>query len=142
MPVTTYAFSEPETVPGGDGRHRIVFVVPEGLNDADNDLLRRIATALKADPEQDILFLLSTVDQPAVIPTSARFTTDLVISFGIPPESFGWHLDLAGQGMCVLDRTSLILTRSPRSLQTDAQAKKNLWAAMQDFLDRSDASPR
>jgi hypothetical protein len=142
MPVTTYAFSEPETIPVGDGPHRIVFVVPEGLNDADNDLLRRIASALKADPDQDILYQVHSAERPASIPSSARSAADLVVSFGVAPESFGWHLDLAGPGMCTLDRASFILTVSPRSLQADAQAKKNLWAAMQDFLDRSDEARR
>ncbi len=140
MPVTTYAFSEPDTVPGGDSLCRIVFVVPDGLNEADSELLRRIASALKADHEKDILHLVNTTDHLAAIPSSVRSAADLVVSFGVPPELFGWHLDIAGQGMCALDRTTFILTLSPRSLQADAQAKKNLWAAMQDFLDRSAAS--
>ena len=142
MPVTTYAFSEPDIVPDGHGLHRIVFVVPEGMNEADNDLLRRIAAALKADPEKDILSLVHTADRPVVIPSLAHVATDLVLSFGVPPEAFGWHLDLAGQGMCALDRTTFILTLSPRSLQADAQAKKNLWSAMQDYLDHANAARR
>ena len=137
MPVTLYAFPEPATLPSADRLHRIVFVVPDGLNEADTDLLRRIATALKADPETDILYLANAADQPPVLPTSAGSATDLVVSFGVPPDVFGWQLDLAGQGMCSLDRTTVILTLSPRSLQADAQAKKNLWAAMQDHLDRT-----
>jgi hypothetical protein len=98
--------------------------------------MQKISAALKADFKEDTLCY--SFDSNTGIPLSDIHGSKpkLIISFGIPPASLGIWIDLQNQGMRVLESFSFILTLPLNALSTNANAKKELWKSMLNFMDR------
>ena len=135
MTLTTYEFPETPARETGQPGASVIFILPASPGDAERELLGRIATALKADPDRDVAWLIPTATDPIALPSAAGGQVRLVMSFGVTPESFGLWIDLPASGLRKLEAFTLITTISPTRLATDTHEKKLLWGHMQDFLD-------
>lgn len=135
MALTTYEF--PETPPRETGHPgaSVIFVLPAAPGEPERELLARIATALKADSDREVSWLIATEAEPIALPSAAGGQCRLVMSFGVAPASFGLWIDLPASGLRKLEAFTLITTISPTRLATDTHEKKLLWGHMQDFLD-------
>lgn len=98
-------------------------------------MLGKMAAALKANMETDVFWMPLAGHEAislAEIPTS---DLRLIISFGIDPSQFGCWIDLSTPGLRVMENFCLILTLPLSQLATHTTAKKELWHAMQTYLE-------
>ena len=138
LPYTTYHIPEsPNNQTGYEGKW-LQMVVPVPVSGESLALLEKITTALKADFNRETLVLSPDENNQITLHRTGK-TRGLVISFGVSPDQLGLWIDLAKPGMCRLESFTFILTLSPESLSTHANAKKELWRCMQIFLESNAA---
>lgn len=133
---TTYSIPEgPKSKTATTGKW-LWFIVDTLPVASDADLLHKISAALKADFMEDTFCL--PVDSGTVIPLTqiSESSPKIIISFGIPPKDLGIWIDLPGPGMRALESFTFILTLPLDALSKSANAKKELWKSMLNFMDR------
>jgi len=135
MAFTTFAFPDfPDHQTGAEPGF-IAFILPAAPDETANTLLERIAGALGASLRDTVRCLVRQPGEEVSLPSFPARSRSLVISFGLPPETFGWWLDTAPEDLVSLEGVTLIRTLSPDRLQADTNAKKVLWAHMQAYLE-------
>lgn len=141
MTFTAFAFPEPPDRQTGASDRRLVFILPSPPDDPVNTLLDRIAGALNASLQDSVHCIVQEPGQAVALPSFPAGSQALVISFGVPPEVFGWWLEAGSQDLVRLEGVTLIRTLAPGPLATDTTAKKVLWAHMQAYLEFPDTGP-
>lgn len=132
LPFTTYHIPEAtknQTPPLGKW---LFFFHNETLTPEKNDLLGKIAAALKADSDAHVL--IQAVPGPATFHDIVTASHALVISFGVPLPQLGLHIDLRNEGLRLMEKHAIILTHSLDALEKQAAHKKSLWRDMQLYL--------
>ncbi len=137
LPFTTYNIpetSEKETPPSSKW---LWIVVSDPLSPDDEDLLRKICTALKADFNEDVH--VYQADQFLNISFSSLTYEELklIISFGVPPSDLGIWIDITMGRVRFLEAYAFILTPSLEELSKSPVAKKQLWSSMLLFLEKN-----
>lgn len=135
MAFTTFAFPDFPARQTGAGPGTIVFVLPATPDEETNTLLERIAGALGASLQDTVRCLVRQPGCEVSLPSFPARSRSLVISFGLPPETFGWWLETGPQDLVALEGVTLVRTLPPDRLQSDTNAKKVLWAHMQAYLE-------
>jgi hypothetical protein len=136
LPFTTYSIPHAAEGKTGLSGKWLWFIVDKPPLASDTDLMQKISAALKADFTDDTYCF--TVDSGNEMPLSdiSDSSPKIIISFGIPPSSLGIWIDLQNQGMRVLESYTFILTLPLNALSGNANAKKELWKSMLNFMDR------
>ena len=135
LPYTTYHIPEsPNHQTGKEGKW-LQMVVPAPVSGESLELLKKIASALKADFDHDVIVLEPDNEFQFSLRHMPINQAGLVISFGVSPDLIGIWIDLAKPGMCKLEKFTIILTLPPDSLSNHANAKKELWRCMQVYLE-------
>lgn len=112
-------------------------IVRQPLSTAEEDLLLKISTALKADYKADVLFIPYSSSEATSLSAISHQQPRLIISFGVAPADLGLWIDMSRPGMCVLESYSFILTLPVDVLSANTGAKKELWNCMQNYMEQS-----
>jgi len=135
LPYTTYHIPEsPDNQTGISGQW-LWLIVRQPLLAAEEDLLQKISTALKADLTADVLRIIFDPSSPVPLSTMGHQHPRLVISFGVSPADLGLWIDMSRSGMCRLESMSFILTLAIDELAVNPNAKKALWNCMQTYME-------
>ena len=132
LPFTTYHIPEAtknQTPPDGKW---LFFLHNEAITPEKNELLSKIAGALKADFDQQASVLLVT--EPVSFHALIPFSSALVICFGIPLSLIGLNIEMPESGLRLMEKHTCILTQSLSALEKNANYKKALWRDMQLYL--------
>jgi hypothetical protein len=135
LPYTTYHIPETAYNQTGQEGKWLQMVLPAPVDGVQLELLKKITVALKADFDREALVLYPDKDDQILLLPFPDRTYGLVISFGVTPDQFGVWIDLQKPGICRMEKFAVILTLSPEILTNQANAKKELWHCMQDFLE-------
>jgi len=135
LPYTTYHIPETKNSQTAKTPKWLWMVVPADVSSENQELLTKISGALKADIEQDLLFIKPDENGIMSLGDISDSKPKLIISFGALPEKIGLWIDLAKPGLCVMEQFSFILTLTPEALNVNANAKKDLWRWMQIYLE-------
>jgi len=135
LPFATYKIPESTKHKTPDTGKWLSIVTKGMLSVEDEDLLRKICAALKADFETNVLLIsIPENDDPA--PVQIHHTsTKLILSFGEPPSSLGIWIDIPSTGIRFMESFTIILTAPLHELSKSPNAKKQLWSFMQSFLE-------
>jgi hypothetical protein len=137
LPYTTYQIpetSDNKTIISGKW---LWMIVRQPLSPQEEDLLLKIAAALKADFVKDVVCLPQDAPEAVALPSSGTTEPRLIISFGTLPADLGIWIDLSRPGICLLESMTFILTIPIDKLATNTGAKKELWTCMQTFMERN-----
>jgi hypothetical protein len=137
LPFTTYIIPESDKNKTVENKNWLWLVLSQPLSAENTDLLQKISAALKADFAKDVHSLEMVKDTQLSISEITNPEIRLMISFGVPPSALGLWIDLPGSGIRILESFTFIQTLSLEALATNANAKKDLWKAMQIFMDHS-----
>ena len=133
LPFTTYNIPEPSERETPVPAKWLWVLINRPLSAHDEDLLRKISTALKGDFDVDV-FIINVESEPdSALLQHAERDAKLIISFGIPPAKFGLWVDLPSPGIRFLEPFAVILTVSLEELEKSPGSKKQLWQSMQTF---------
>ena len=134
LPFATYNIPESTKHKTPDLPKWLMVTAREKISDENEELLRKICLALKADFDSDVsIYQVTNNEQPSVLPSHQQ--TRLIVSFGVPPSSLGLWIDLNSPGIRFLESFVFILTTGIDELSMSPQAKKQLWGFMQSFLE-------
>lgn len=112
----------------------LCLLIPERLSPQEESLLTKIIAALNADTEIDVeLININDAQLPSV--SISHVDTKLVISFGFDPAVIGLWIDLPSPGIRVLETMSFIRTLTLEELNRSPLGKKQLWSAIQLYLE-------
>ncbi len=137
LPFTTYTIPESpagETLPA---KKPVWFVLPHAVTDAEKVLLEKIASALKADFHAGVHCYILPAEGQVSLSGMYTLAPKLLISFGVPPASLGFWLDLRTPGIAFLEKSAFILSVSLTQLEEQPAQKKELWKNMQHYLERT-----
>jgi hypothetical protein len=132
LPFTTYHIPEATKNQTPLSGKWLFFLHNENLTPEKNELLSKIATALKAESNSQVTTL--HVPEPISFHDFIPSGNSLVISFGVPLPLFGLHIDLQGEGLRLMENHAVILSYSLDALEKQATNKKSLWRDMQLYL--------
>lgn len=135
LPYTTYHIPETPDRQTGISGQWLWLIVRQPLLPAEEDLLQKISTALKANLTADVLRITFDPSSPAPLSGMSNHQPRLVISFGVPPADLGLWIDMSRTGMCKLETMSFILTLPIDELAGNPNAKKALWNCMQTYME-------
>jgi|SRR5688500_13066966 len=135
LPFATYKIPESTKHKTPDTGKWLSIVTKGMLSVEDEDLLRKICAALKADFETNVL-LISIPENDDTAPLQIQHTsTKLILSFGVHPSSLGIWIDIPSTGIRFMESFTFILTAPLHELSKSPNAKKQLWSFMQSFLE-------
>lgn len=135
LPYTIYQVPESVKNDVDPARQWLWMLLHQPLNDAEKDLVLKIAAALKADYAHDVYTIICETGQPLSLPSVSGSWPKIMLSFGVPPSNVGLWIDLHKPGMITLEHTTFILTLPVNVLAGNAAAKKELWRHMQLYLE-------
>ncbi len=136
LPYTTYNIPEsPEKTPPVSDKW-LWIVTDQNCTDQDNELLEKIAAALNADFLQNAYCHQISSDQPLSLADIKGAKPRLIISFGVFPAALGLWVDLKKSGYLTMEGFTFILTSSLEKLAGSNSDKKELWQAMQLFMEK------
>ena len=135
LPFTTYQIPETAGHQTASTEQWLLIVVRSSETNASNDLLEKIAGALKADFSKNVYLLTLEIGERLNIREINALQPKLMLSFGVSPADLGIWIDLDKPGMRQLEAFCLIYTLPADKLAANANAKKELWGYMQDFLE-------
>lgn len=135
LPYTTYHIPETPDRQTGISGQWLWLIVRNPLSAAEEDLLQKIATALKADLSADVHRITFDPAAPVSLSTMSNQQPKLVVSFGVPPADLGLWIDMSRTGMCKLESLSFILTLPIDELAGNPTAKKALWNSMLTYME-------
>jgi hypothetical protein len=134
LPFATYNIPESTKHKTPDLSKWLLIVSLEKISNENEELLRKICSALKADFDKEVSFYLFTEnEQPSEIILQSH--QSLIMSFGVPPSSLGLWIDLNAPGIRYMESFAFILTTRIDELSKSPTAKKQLWGFMQSFLE-------
>jgi len=133
LPFTTYNIPEPSKKETPVSIKWLWVVFAGQLSAADEELLRKICTALKGDIDSDVFMWKVDSEHDSILPPHAAQSAKLIISFGIPPSRLGLWVDLPSPGIRFLEPFAFIYTVSLEDLEKSPVSKKLLWNSMQTF---------
>ena len=113
----------------------LCIAVGKEISDAENVLLEKICTALKGDLSSDILKMIIPSGEEISLSQAISKSIKLIISFGVPASQLGLWIDIPAQGYRWLNELMFINTLPLDELEKSATAKKQLWLAMQLFME-------
>ena len=135
LPFPTYNIPDSLINETDTGPKRLIFLTSQPPTASQSELITKISGALKIDFEKEALcHVLHSLNAVSI---QGLFTseTELVISFGVKPDTVGIWIDLQGAGIRFLEQFAFILTISLADLEKNANAKKILWGDMQHFME-------
>lgn len=135
LPYTTYNIPESLDIKPPSGDQWLWIIIDNEPGDEEKTLLAKISNALNADFEQDTYCLQIASGDTKSLAAYDGPKPKLMISFGVAPAALGLWIDLPKTGLLTLERFSFILTASLVSLAKSSNAKKDLWIAMQRFME-------
>lgn len=117
--------------------HKWLWIVtgPEVLP-AQEDLLQKIISALKAG-SADVLMIPIGPNESLSMSAIHQSNPQLIISFGIQPSAIGLWIDVPAHGIRFLEKGVFIQSATLKELDNSPLAKKQLWSAMQLFLEKN-----
>ena len=134
-PCATYKIPESTKHKTPDTGKWLSIVTKGMLSVEDEDLLRKICAALKADFETNVLLISMPENDDPVPPPIHHTTTKLILSFGVHPSSLGIWIDIQSAGIRFMESFAFILTGPLHELSKSPNAKKQLWSFMQSFME-------
>ena len=135
LPITTYNIPEPAISKIHTEAQWLCIVLEKPLSPPDEDLLKKICTALKADFQSEVVVInLQETESLSVIDFN-HTNIKLMISFGVIPSRLGIWIDLATPDIRFLESYTFILTKPLAELANNPAAKKQLWSGMQLFME-------
>ena len=137
LPITTYNIPEPAIQNIQSDAQRISIIVEKPLSASDEDLVRKICAALKADFPAEVLLINVPENESYSLIDLNLSHIRLIISFGVAPSRLGIWIDLNASGIRFLESYTFILTKPLADLANNPLAKKQLWSGMQLFMETS-----
>jgi|GEM_PF-1374146 len=138
LPFTTYTIPETAENKTAHSEKWLLILSDRAFSPAQQDLIQKIATAVKADFDRDTT-CLSNIEGPKFsIQDISGSSCQLIISFGLSPAILGLWIDLQAPGIRFLESFSFILTLPISELEKNASAKKELWKNMQMFMEMNE----
>lgn len=134
LPFTTYQIPETPNNKTANFEHWLWVICQNPLTTAESELLDKITSALHASLDQHV-FMITLAANTYTLSEVDGTKPKLVISFGIAPEKLGLWIDQEKPGLTRLESYYFIRTKSLDALAGSAAAKKELWAAMQEYLE-------
>lgn len=136
LPYSTYNIPEnPRTDDPVEGKW-LWMITDKTLTAEDEALLQKIASALKADFNSEVHCLHLHEDETISQISFPGNRHGLVLSFGVPPSSLGYWVDLEKAGMVSLEKCTIILTSNLEKLSSSNTSKQALWRSMQVFMEK------
>lgn len=135
LPFPTYNIPDSPINETVTGMKRLIFITSEPPTASQNELITKISGALKIDFEKEALCHVLHSTNAGSIHGLITSETELVISFGVGPDTVGLWIDLQGAGIRFLEQFAFILTIPLAALEKNAHAKKILWNDMQHFME-------
>lgn len=134
LPFTTYNIPESPEKETLISAKWLWIITGKPLLAPEEELLLKICSALKADFLVDVhVRELQSTDTISL--SSLSEDIRLIISFGVPPSALGIWIDLPNAGIRFMETYCFILTTPLSALNDSPVAKKQLWNAMQLFLE-------
>lgn len=135
LPITTYNIPEPANSKIHIDLQWLCIVLEKPLSPTDEDLLKKICTALKADFQSEVV-LINMQENESLSAVDFKHTNiKLMISFGVMPSRLGMWIDLTKPDIRFLESYTFILTKPLAELANNPAAKKQLWSGMQLFME-------
>lgn len=135
LPFATYNIPEATKHKTPELTKWLLITARDKISGENEELLRKICLALKADFDKDVSFYQVTEnDQPSDL-LNHEHQIKLIMSFGVLPSTFGLWIDLNAPGIRFLESFVFILTTSIDELSKSPNAKKQLWGFMQSYLE-------
>src|SRR5215510_3900455 len=140
LPFTTYSIPEGTSNQTPHHDKWLYLVTASPLSDAQKLFLEKITTAVKASFTSDVLHI--NIENHPVVEWSRLHSPalKLIISFGVLPSRLGLWIDLANPGLRFLESTSFLLTIPVDQLESNANAKKELWKHMKLYMEMESAN--
>ena len=135
LPITTYNIPEPANSKIHAELQWLCVVLEKSLIPADEDLLKKICTALKADFQSEVVMINLQENESISVIDFNHSRIKLMISFGVMPARLGIWIDLAKPDIRFLESYTFILTKPLAELANNPAAKKQLWSGMQLFME-------
>lgn len=135
LPFATYNIPEFTKLKTPDSLKWLVIVTREKILGENEELLRKICSALKADFERDVSFFEPTDNEQSSDQLNHNDQVKLIMSFGVSPSTLGLWIDLNSSGIRFLESFTFILTIGIDELSKSPNTKKQLWGFMQSFLE-------
>jgi hypothetical protein len=137
LPFTTYNIPENNIKETPSSPKWLWIITPHALSVPQEDLLKKIVIALKADFENDVFMQMIPEGTKFSLGSSTDSSPSLVVSFGVTPSSLGLWIDIPNKGIRFLENMTFILSPSLQELEQSPVSKKQLWSFMQDYLERN-----
>jgi len=135
LPFTTYNIPETIKYKTPDLPKWLLIVTRDKILGENEELLRKICSALKADFESDVALIQSMNNDQSFEQFVHNDHVKLILSFGVSPAALGIWIDLNLPGIRFLETFAFILTADIVELSKSPNAKKQLWGFMQSFLE-------
>ena len=135
LPITTYNIPESANSKIHADLQWLCIVLEKPLSPADEDLLKKICTALTADFQSEVVLINLPENESLSIIDFNFKNIKLMISFGVIPSRLGIWIDLAIPDIRFLESYTFILTKPLAELANNPAAKKQLWSGMQLFME-------
>lgn len=135
LPFTSYSIPEGHLQRLPESGQWLWLVLPEAPSSADTSMLSKMTGALKADMERDTFTWIVSPGEMVSISDLSKYQVRLMISFGVEPSQLGIWIDLPKPGLRVLEKFNFILTLPFAQLSVNPVAKKELWNAMQTYME-------
>ena len=135
LPFTTYNIPEEAVQKTPHEGQWLCIALGKEISDAEKVLLEKICTALKSDLPSESLIMIIPPGKEISLSLATPNTIKLIISFGVPASQLGLWIDIPDQGYRRLNDLMFIYTLPLSDLEKSATAKKQLWSAMQLFME-------
>ncbi|HUR31574.1 MAG TPA: hypothetical protein VMZ69_09075 [Saprospiraceae bacterium] len=135
LPITTYNIPEPATGKIQADTQWICIILEKPLTAPDEELLRKICSALKADFINDVLLINLAENESFSVIDFNQTNIKLMLSFGVLPSRLGIWIDIPSPDIRFLESYTFILTKPLAELANNPATKKQLWSGMQLFME-------